>query len=226
MTGYAEPMRTRRSAFLGGAAAAFAALSGSPTAAAETLRLELHGAFYSRQLQIVPGIDPQVFVADSSVAEGGIGLENIEHVAGLRALRLDGSDGNAPLFTAEGMHLGFTAPRWLGAHGTCTIESAGDATHVFIKAAGLIAFGMYSIFKRVSGASGDVDLPLDGTGKRNWFRAAPDGSLSTMLVSPQPLDPQGALFFIYHSDGKSHGMDMGTLGVSAHEHLIGPLGET
>ena len=195
-------------------------------ASAETVRLELHGAYYSRLLQIVPGVDPQVFVADPSVTEGGIGLENIEHVAGLRALRLDGSDADAPLFSAEGMHLGFTASRWLHAHGTCSIAAAGEGTQVTVKAGGLIAFGTYSVFKRVAGASGDVDLPLDGTGVHNSFRAAADGSVSTTLASPQPLDPHGALFFIYHSDGKAHGMDMGTIGVSAHEHLIAPLEET
>ena len=173
-------------------------------------------------MQIEPPVDPQVFVADRTVAVGGIGLENIEHVAGLRALRLD--QRGAPLFSAEGAHLGFTSTKWVAARGTGTIVDLDDgAQKVNLEFSDLLAFGVYSVFKQMRGASGSVYVPLDGSAKTNSFKADALGSVALSISSPQPLNPKGALLVVYHSDGKAHGLDRGAVGIVAHDHLIAPL---
>src|SRR5579872_2775447 len=139
-------------------------------AAGTEIVFQLHGAYYSKQMQIEPPVDPQVFVADRTVAVGGIGLENIEHVAGLRSLQLD--QRGAPLFSAEGAHLGFTSTKWVAARGTGTIVDLDDgAQKVNLEFSDLLAFGVYSVFKQMRGASGSVYVPLDGMAKTNSFKA-------------------------------------------------------
>lgn len=209
----------RRIAFLAGAAA----LLGAAPAAAPQVRFELHGAYFSKEMQIEPALDPQVFVADPTVAVGGIGLEGIEHVAGLRALRLDERD--TPLFTADGVGMGFTSAKWLSATGSGTIVAAGDgSSRADLEFAHLVVFGAYSLLKRVSGASGDIFIPLDGTGRASTFIADHAGAAGVSVRSPQPLDPRGAILLVYHSDGRVHTPRGGSIGLTTHDHLIAPLG--
>lgn len=171
----------------------------------------------------MPAVDPQVFVEDSSVTLGGIGLENIEHAAGLRALQLE--EGRKPLFTADGVHLGFTSTKWLGASGSGEIapDDAAGSPVVIMHFRGLIAFGVYSVFKQIPGATRSVNVPLDGTGKTSTFRATETGSAVVRVRSPQALDEATTLRLIYHSDGRAHGLDPGPLGIVAHEQLVAPL---
>jgi hypothetical protein len=186
------------------------------------LTFQLHGAYFSRQLQIDPPLDPEVFVADPTVAVGGIGLDNIEHVAGLRALTL--SQPNAPLFSAQGVHLGFTSSKWVRARGQGMIAALDDGREdVILQFSDLLAFGVYSVFKLMHGASGRVYVPLDGTAKANSFKAGAFGKATLSIVSPQPIQPDAAILLVYHSDGKPHGLDRGRVGVVAHDHLIAPL---
>lgn len=186
------------------------------------LTFQLHGMYYSRQMQIEPPVDPQVFVADRTVAVGGIGLDNIEHVAGLRALQL--SERNAPLFSAEGKHLGFTSSKWVAAQGSGVIAGLdGGRQDVILRFSDLLAFGVYSVFKRMRGASGRVYVPLDGTAKTNSFKASAAGTAALSIVSPQPMAVDSAILLVYHSDGKAHGLDRGTVGIVSHDHLIAPL---
>jgi hypothetical protein len=209
-----------RLAFLAGAAAVF----GAPrrAGAGEPLAFELHGAYWSRREQIVPAVDPQVFVQDPHVTVGGIGLENIEHSAGFRALRLD--ERSAPLFTADGVHLGFTSAKWLTATGTAEVaDDAGGTPLVVMRFRGLIAFGVYSVFKQIPGATRTVNVPLDGTGKTSTFRAAETGTAFVRVRSPQSLAETSTLRLVYHSDGEPHGLDPGSLGIVAHEQLVAPL---
>jgi hypothetical protein len=211
-----------RLAFLAAAASLLGAAGRPKAAAAEPLVFQLHGEYWSRREQIVPAVDPQVFVADKSVTTGGIGLENIEHIAGLRALRLD--EPNASLFTADGVHLGFTSSRWLAATGSADVlnDSSGGAL-VVMRFQRLIAFGIYSVFKQVAGASRTVSVPLDGTGKKSTFRAGETGAASLRVLSPQPLEEKSTLKLVYHSDGRAHGLDPGPLGITTHEQLVAPL---
>lgn len=208
----------RRAAFLSAAAAVLAVGPRGPASAQRLLRFELHGAYYSRRLGIVPAVDPQVFVADPTVTVGGIGLENIEHAAGLRALRLDEPD--VALYAADGVLLGFTSAKWLEAEGTAAVVPSAGGERLALRFERLIAFGVYSVFKRIPGASGDVDVPVDGTGKSNSFRAGARGEADVAIESPQPLDPQNSLYLVYHSDGRAHGLDPGSLGITAHQHLV------
>ena len=209
----------RRSVFLAGAAA----LLGAAPAADPLLRFQLHATFYSKQLQIEPAVDPQVFVGDPTVSIGGIGLEGIEHVAGLRALRL--SDANVPLFTAEGAHMGFTSTKWLAATGSASLAPFDDgAVRVKLDFVNLVVFGAYSVLKRFAGASGDVFLPLDGAGDKNGFVADDAGHASLAIRSPQPLGETGALLLVYHSNGKPQAQRSGSIGVTSHDHLIAPFG--
>lgn len=211
-----------RLGFLTGTAAALAAAGGRARAAGP-LAFELHGAYWSQREQIVPAVDPQVFVEDPSVTVGGIGLENIEHAAGLRALRM--GEGRKQLFTADGVHLGFTSTKWLAASGTAEIldDDAAGSPVVVMRFHELIAFGVYSVFKQIPGATRTVNVPLDGTGKSSTFRATETGSAVVRVRSPQALDEATTLRLIYHSDGRVHGLDPGPLGIVAHEQLVAPL---
>ncbi|MGH7660461.1 MAG: hypothetical protein ACRENA_06050 [Vulcanimicrobiaceae bacterium] len=173
----------------------------------------------------MPAVDPQVFVQDPHVTVGGIGLENIEHIAGLRALQLD--DKSLPLFTADGVHLGFTSTKWLSASGTAEIlDDASGSPVVEMRFHGLVAFGVYTVFKQIPGATRPVSVPLDGTGKSSTFRAAETGSAYVRVRSPQALDETSTLRLVYHSDGHARGLDPGQLGIVAHEQLVAPLGSS
>ena len=208
-----------RGEFLAGAAA----LAAAPAASDVPLRFELYAAYYSRSLQIVPAVDPQVFVADPSVLVGGIGLQNIEHVAGLRALKLD--DPDLPLFAADGAHLGFTSKRWIVAGGNVSIADLDDgAQQIALAFENLVVFGSYSLFKHVQGANGMALVPLDGTGRSSAFTADAAGSVRLSVRTPQPLDPRGAITLVYNSDGKPHPQTPGPIGLTAHDHLIATLG--
>jgi hypothetical protein len=209
-----------RGDFLAGAAA----IAAAPGAVGQQLRFELYASYYSRQLQIVPAIDPQVFVSDPSVLVGGIGLQSIEHVAGLRALKLD--DPDLPLFTAEGAHMAFTSKRWIAASGTGKLVDHGDgAQRIALSFEGLVVFGSYSLFKHVVGASGMALVPLDGTGRTSAFTADAGGSAKLEVRTPQPLDLHGAITLVYNSDGKPHRDLPGPIGLTAHDHLIATLGD-
>jgi hypothetical protein len=208
-----------RGEFLAGAAAVAAA----PGGAGSPLRFELYANYFSGRLQIVPPLDPQVFVSDPSVLVGGIGLQNIEHIAGLRALKLD--DPDVPLYTADGVRMGFTSKRWIGAGGTGTIGDLADGSQrLTLEFENLVVFGSYTLFKHVVGASGVALVPLDGTGRASGFTADAAGSAKLEIHTPQALDPNGAITLVYNSDGKAHREAPGPLGLSAHDHLIAVLG--
>ncbi|MGH7717168.1 MAG: hypothetical protein ACREML_14380 [Vulcanimicrobiaceae bacterium] len=207
-----------RGEFLAGAAATVAARGGGGTA----VRFELYASYFSHRLQIVPAIDPQVFVSDPSVLVGGIGLQNIEHIAGLRALELD--DPDLPLYTADGVRMGFTSKRWTAAGGSGTIaDIGGGAQRLSLAFENLVVFGAYALFKHVEGASGIALVPLDGTGRTSAFTADAGGVAKIEIRTPQPLDAHGAITLVYNSDGILHRQGPGPIGLTAHDHLIATL---
>lgn len=202
--------------------AGVATVLAAPGATGTLLRFELYASYYSTRLQIVPAVDPQVFVTDPSVLVGGIGLQNIEHIAGLRALKLE--DPDLPLYTADGVRMGFTSKRWIVASGSGSIDELGDgAQRIALSFQNLVVFGAYSIFKHVEGSSGLALVPLDGTGHASAFTADATGSARLEVRSPQPLDPHGAITLVYNSDGKLHRDSPGPIGLTAHDHLIATL---
>lgn len=203
--------------------AGLGAVAAAPGGGGMPLRFELYAGYFSSRLQIVPPVDPQVFVSDPSVLVGGIGLQGIEHVAGLRALKLD--DPDLPLLTAEGVRMGFTSKRWIGASGTGSVANLGDgAQRLRLAFENLVVFGSYALFKHVVGASGVALVPLDGTGRASAFTADDGGSAKLEIHTPQALDPNGAITLVYNSDGKAHRDSPGPIGLTAHDHLIAVLG--
>jgi len=207
-----------RRAFLAGTVA----LLGAAPASATSFRFQLHAAYYSRHMEIDPAVDPQVFVPDRNVTVGGIGLEGIEHVAGLRALRLN--DPDLGLYTAEGAQMGFTSSRWTAGAGTGSIAALDDGSErIKLEFTNLVVFGAYSLLKKFAGASGDVYVPLDGSGNANVFTADDTGRATLNIVSPQPLGAKSAILAVYHSDGKPKTQRSGTIGTTSHDHLIAPL---
>jgi len=206
----------RRRAFL--AAAGVLPLLGAASEAS-ALRFELNAVFFSRHNEIDPETDPQVFVPDRTVAVGGVGLQGIEHVAGLRALRLN--DPDTQLFSAEGVGLGFTSSKWLAAAGTGKVLAVDDgSSRALLNFTHLVVFGTYSLLKAVAGASGEVYVPLDGTGRGSTFIADAAGGAHVQVRSPQPLETHTTILLVYHSDGKAHAPRSGALGLTTHDHLI------
>jgi hypothetical protein len=203
--------------------AGLGAVAAAPGGGGMLLQFELYAGYFSTRLQIVPAVDPQVFVSDPSVLVGGIGLQSIEHVAGLRALKLD--DPDLPLLTAEGVRMGFTSKRWIGASGTGSAANLGDgAQRLTLAFENLVVFGSYTLFKHVVGASGVALVPLDGTGRESAFTADAAGAAKLEIHTPQALDPNGAITLVYNSDGKAHRDAPGPIGLTAHDHLIAVLG--
>ncbi|MBV8601398.1 MAG: hypothetical protein JO359_07525 [Candidatus Eremiobacteraeota bacterium] len=184
--------------------------------ASASLTFQTHGAFFSKETHTSPALDPQVFVADAT-AVAGVGPQSIEHLAGLRPLRLD--EENVALYTADAVGLGFTSSKWLAAEGTAKLAQREISLHF----SRLIVFGVYSLFKNTFSSSGVTFAPLDGEGTRNSFKADAAGSASLTVTTPESLTNRNAILLVYHSDGTDHGAQRGKIGFTAHHHLIAPL---
>lgn len=84
----------------------------------------------------------------------------------------------------------------------------------------VIPNGVYSVFENHFAASGVTFTPLDATRTTNTFTAGADGAATATIVSPEPFTRANAILLRYHSDGKSHGMQRGAIGIDAHHQLI------
>lgn len=189
------------------------------------LALITHAAFFSQEMNMSPALDPQVFVQDAS-APAGMGPQNINHVAGVRNALLADAPGS-PLYNASGKPLpGVTLRSWLGARGSVTVSSA-DAGGDFIVVTmhGLIANGAYSLFENHFDKKPVTFTPLDGTGTSNSFVADASGNAAVTVKTPDHLTHDNAVLVIYQSDGKTHGTDRGTIGITAHHQLISRIPE-
>lgn len=215
----------------GGTLAALAAAGGTASAqtmstppgagAPQTLAFQLHGAFYSRETATTPPIDPQVFVAEAA-AKAGPGPQGIDHVDGVRPLRL--SDPDTQLVNAESAPLLFTTSRWLAGTGSASLtDAANGAQEITLRFQRLIVFGVYSMFKNSFSSAGVIFTPLDGEGTRNSFLADAAGNATFILTTPQRLTARNALLLVYHSDATDHGPVRGKIGWDAHHHLIAPV---
>ena len=191
-----------------------------PARAAEAVHLDFvtHASFFSKEMNVGQPIDPQTFVRDRT-APAGIGPQHIKHVAGLRNLRLS-APPSAKLFSATGKRLGFTAGRWLGAHGTVTVTPAGSGADIVATFSGLKPHGVYSLFENHFEVMPVGFTPLDGTGKTNSFVAGANGTATVRVHSPTMLTHANAVLLVYHRDRKAHGTLRGKIGVNAFHQLI------
>lgn len=104
-------------------------LTVAPVAAADpayTYMFATHAVFFSNETKQPAVIDPQVFVADPAIM-AATGPQNIMHVGGYRPARIASDAPSVPLFTAQGLPLGFTLGEWLGASGTGTVVCTGNS---------------------------------------------------------------------------------------------------
>ena len=197
----------------------------SHPALAETqtqLRFETHAAFFSTEMKLPETLDPQVFVEDSA-SQAAVGPQGIAHVAGLRNAHLS-DPASTSLYTAKHRPLHMTLGQWLGATGVVSLTPLSDAReHVSIELTGLVPNGLYSVFENHFDQSPVGFTPLDGSAKRNTFRADKSGHASLQLNTPAVMTHDNAVLVVYHADGRSWGMQRGAIGVKAQHQLIARL---
>lgn len=191
-------------------------LAPAPAAAAGTLDMETHAAFFSAETRQPNPLDPQVFVRDAG-APAATGPQNIRHDAGLRPA-LIGDPASSALFNARAKPLGFKLGDWLGAKGSVAIGP--KETTLTVKMQNLRPNGAYSLFENHFDQKPVGFTPLDGKGSTNSFTAKPDGTAEIQINVPARLTHDNAVLLVYHSDGKAHGRSRGDIGVTAHHQLI------
>lgn len=183
------------------------------------LAFETHAAFFSKETKQAKEIDPQVFVADPA-APAATGPQGIVHIAKFRPAFTDQAPAT-PVFTAQGTPLGFTLGAWLGAKGELSITPESDGTAKVVAAfTGLQPNGVYSLFENHFDQKPIGFTPLDGTGTNNSFSADATGAGEITLTAPTMPTDVNAVLLVYHSDGKTHGVSRGQIGVNAHHQLI------
>lgn len=182
-----------------------------------------HAAFFSKETKQPKSLDPQVFVRDAA-SPGAVGPQGIEHVAGVRPAFIDADAKSTPVLTAKGESLGFTLGQWLGAKGSATIrQSAGGKATITASFSGLHPDGHYSLFENHFDQKPIGFTPLDGTGEHNNFVAGKNGRAKITVTAPAMPTKVNAILLVYHSDGKDHGKERGSIGVTAHHQLIAPI---
>ena len=183
------------------------------------LNFETHAAFFSSETQQKSPLDPQVFVAAASAA-AATGPQGIPHASGLRTpLIADAPD--LPLFNASGQRLNLKLGEWLSPHGEVVLRPLPSGREkVIVILYGLIPKGRYSLFENHFDQKPIGFTPLDGSGSANSFVASDQGRAVFTAVSPNVLTHDNAVLVIYHSDGKTHGLSRGEIGVNAHHQLI------
>jgi len=204
-----------------------AAVTAPPTAAPPksgtgqySLTFITYAAFFTSNTQQPKPVDPQVFVSDSS-SPAAKGLQNIQHVAGVRPAYIDQDAKTTALANANANPLLFDLGTWLGATGVVTISpSAGGQAKISAKFTKLLPGGYYSLFENHFDQQPVTFTPLDGAGKDNNFTASKSGSAQVNLTAPQMLTHANAVLLVYHSDKTFHGEQLGGIGVNAHYQLI------
>jgi len=213
--------RLAKAAAIGLAIGAAMLLSANGGLAAEALKMNFvtHAAFFSQETKQPQPIDPQVFVHDPAAAEA-VGPQGIKHAAGLRPARIDEDAKTTPLFTALDKPLGFDLGAWLGASGGGVVsDDAGKITLVGTFA-GLRPNGHYGLFENHFDQKPIGFTPMDGTGLTNSLIAGPDGSAKVAMALTHVPTHANAVLLVYHSDGETHGLERGRIGVDAHHQAI------
>jgi len=185
---------------------------------------QLHAVFFSREARQPRVIDPQMFVAAPGSA-GGIGPQMIRHVAGVLPV-LAADPAATPLLDALGRPLGVTLGRWEAARGTATLTCRGGSSTLVSRFTDPLPRAAYSLFVvhlRVQGPRRFTPLGApDGRGSS--FITGPSGTWTETSVIAPCLTLSEAVVLVWDSDGRSHGPLIGQPGVTAHNHLIVPLG--
>lgn len=178
-----------------------------------------HAAFFSAETKQPKALDPQVFVEDAS-APAATGPQGIKHDAGVRPALIDQDAKTSKLFNAEHKPLGFDLNSWLSASGTVTIADQGGKVILEATFKGLQPNASYSVFENHFDTRPISFTPIDGTGKTNSFTTKPDGSASLSVTVPGMPTHANAVLVIYNSDGHSHGVARGRIGIDAHHQII------
>ena len=209
-----------RLAIISGAAALFFASLGAGFAASP-LKMEFvtHAAFFSAETKQPKTLDPQVFVHDPA-ARAATGPQGIKHVAGVRPPLIDQDAKSSMLYNAEDKPLGFDLQTWFSAAGNVTIAEQGGKKLLEASFKGLKPNAHYSLFENHFDHTPVSFTPMDGTGEANSFVARPDGSAKVSMTLPDFPTHANAVLLVYHSDGQTHGLERGRIGIDAHHQLI------
>jgi len=183
------------------------------------LDFETHAAFFSKETQQNPPLDPQVFVAAPD-APAATGPQGIKRSAGLRNALV--ADAPAlPVLTASGQSLDMSLGAWLGAKGQVILTPQPDGRErVTVILSGLKPHGRYSLFENHFDQKPVGFTPLDGNGTDNNVVANAEGKAVLTAMSPTAITHDNAVLVVYHSDGKTHGKLRGDIGINAHHQLI------
>jgi hypothetical protein len=197
----------------------FASAAGGSAASPLKMNFVTHAAFFSGETKQPKTLDPQVFIHDSAAPEA-TGPQGITHVAGVRPPFIEQDPKSSMLYNAEDKPLGFDLQTWLSASGTVTITEQGGKTVLDASFKGLKPNAQYSLFENHFDHTPVSFTPMDGTGKTNSFVAQPDGSARVSMTLPDFPTHANAVLLIYNSDGQTHGLERGKIGIDAHHQLI------
>jgi hypothetical protein len=213
--------RNMRAPAILSAAAALLLASVGGGFAASPLKMDFvtHAAFFSGETKQPKTLDPQVFIHDPA-AQADTGPQGIKHVAGVRPPLIDQDAKSSPLYNAEDKPLGFDLQTWLSASGSVTITEQGGKSLLEADFRGLKPNAHYSLFENHFDHTPVSFTPMDGTGKTNSFVAQPDGSARVSMTLPDFPTHANAVLLIYNSEGQTHGLERGRIGIDAHHQLI------
>ena len=178
-----------------------------------------HAAFFSGESKQPKVLDPQVFVRDAAIP-AATGPQGIKHVAGIRPPLIEEEARSSMLYNAEDKPLGFDLQTWLSASGSVTITEQGGKPHLEADFKGLKPNAKYSLFENHFDHAPVSFTPMDGTGTMNSFVAQPDGTAKVSMTLPDFPTHANAVLLIYNSEGQTHGLERGRLGLDAHHQLI------
>jgi len=197
----------------------FASAAGSFAASPLKMNFITHAAFFSAESKQPKVLDPQVFVRDAAIP-AATGPQGIKRVAGVRPPLIEEEARSSMLYNAEDKPLGFDLQTWLSASGSVTITEQGGKPHLEADFKGLKPNAKYSLFENHFDHAPVSFTPMDGTGTTNSFVAQPDGTAKVSMTLPDFPTHANAVLLIYNSEGQTHGLERGRLGIDAHHQLI------
>lgn len=196
-----------------------ASAAGSFAASPVKINFITHAAFFSAESKQPKVLDPQVYVRDAAVP-AATGPQGIKRVAGVRPPLIEEEAKSSMLYNAEDKPLGFDLQTWLSASGSVTITEQGGKPHLEADFKGLKPNAKYSLFENHFDHTPVSFTPMDGTGTTNSFVAQPDGTAKVSMTLPDLPTHANAVLLIYNSEGQTHGLERGRIGIDAHHQLI------
>ena len=197
----------------------FASMGGGFAASPLKMDFVTHAAFFSAESKQPKTLDPQVFIHDAA-APAATGPQGIKHVAGVRPPLIDQDAKSSMLYNAEDKPLGFDLQTWLSASGSVTITEQGGKSLLQANFKGLRPNAHYSLFENHFDHTPVSFTPMDGKGTTNSFVTQSDGSATVSMTLPDFPTHANAVLLIYNSDGQTHGLERGRIGIDAHHQLI------